>query len=503
MKLTHVTHKMSAAGLGLFVALTGGCDSSTSNTPEWATQATGATAASGGFIAPASGGLLPPTSGGSIAPASGGEFSVTGGTAATGGSTGGSTPPVSDSGEWCEALAVFRDSCQTCHSDPPQAAPMPLVTYEHTQVNGPTSGKPMVEAISERIHSVDRPMPPSSQDPLTAEQLAALDAWIAAGAPSAPDPTCGGEPDPMTDADGFEWPADCEEFHEMTANAAGGPYTVPGDTELYQDFYFDVPWAGADKVQMLAYKPITDNSRVLHHWILYEGISFLAGWAPGGSPGSSPDGVGMYMPTSGQLKMTVHYYNKGNPSPEPDASGVKLCITRTPRDMTSSVFPFIAPSSAPARRRTTNTDTCTVRLTDPNQPVFLLSSSPHMHQLGVAAKLEVIRTDGTVEVLHDRPFDFEDQASYPYDEPVQLNNGDKVRTTCVYQNDTNQSVSFGEGSYDEMCFNFSGYYPACGMTCTASTSLEQIIAGSQGNGCPAGLGGTSGSGSGFFGGLFP
>ena len=126
-----------------------------------------------------------------------------------------------------------------------------------------------------------------------------------------------------------------------------------------------------------------------------------------------------------------------------------------------------------------------VVLANASQPVFLLSSSPHMHQLGVHAKLEVLRADGSIEVVHDKAFTFEDQVSTPLDPPVQLNNGDKVRTTCVYQNNTSTAVAFGEGSYDEMCFNFASYYPSCGFTCKPQDFFSQTIQSSQGGGCPS------------------
>jgi len=44
-------------------------------------------------------------------------------------------------------------------------------------------------------------------------------------------------------------------------------------------------------------------------------------------------------------------------------------------------------------------------------------------------------------------------------------NGDTVRTTCIYENNTNQTIRFGESSEDEMCMNFARYYPKDGMTC--------------------------------------
>ena len=40
-----------------------------------------------------------------------------------------------------------------------------------------------------------------------------------------------------------------------------------------------------------------------------------------------------------------------------------------------------------------------------------------------------------------------------------VNLGDVLRTTCRYRNDTDEPITFGEGTGDEMCFDFSLVYP--------------------------------------------
>lgn len=392
--------------------------------------------------------------------------------------------------EWCQALAVFRTRCQGCHgAELAGGAPMPLVTYADMKTEGEDGGSALVDRISARIHDDKAPMPPTSQDPLTDKELAALDAWIDAGAPSADDNTCGGEWSPDAGAE-FEWPEDCEEFYTFTSGA-GEPHLVEANTETHPAFYFDVPWGGKGPVQALAFRPITDNKRVLHHWILNEGErNFLTGWAPGGQPLVNPEGVGTYLPESGQLKLDMHYYNLQNDQDEYDQSGVEICITRTLRESTSTVYPFAASAYAPAHERVENENTCTVQK-NTDEPVYLLTSSPHMHQFGVHAKLEIIRKDGSVEVVHDKPFSFDDQVSVDVG-PIELFDGDQISMTCVYQNDTSRTANFGEGSNDEMCFNFASYYPMCGMTCTGGSLIARGLTIAQGGGCPN-AGGIAGS----------
>ena len=112
--------------------------------------------------------------------------------------------------------------------------------------------------------------------------------------------------------------------------------------------------------------------------------------------------------------------------------------------------------------RSDNVTSCTVNLTGVDHVTFL-SVSPHMHKLGVHAKLELTR-DGQNTALHDAPFDFEDQRIHELPE-IEIRDGDVLTTTCSYENDTGRTVSFGQDSDDEMCFNFVTYYPMGAFQC--------------------------------------
>jgi hypothetical protein len=82
-----------------------------------------------------------------------------------------------------------------------------------------------------------------------------------------------------------------------------------------------------------------------------------------------------------------------------------------------------------------------------------------MHQLGRQFESVIERANGDVVTLADVPnYDFDYQITYPNDD-IQLGVGDQVRTTCTWENTTSQTATFGEGTGDEMCFNFVAYYP--------------------------------------------
>jgi hypothetical protein len=70
--------------------------------------------------------------------------------------------------------------------------------------------------------------------------------------------------------------------------------------------------------------------------------------------------------------------------------------------------------------------------------------------------------------MHDQPFQFGEQGTYGLAPEVILETGDVVTTTCTYDNPTARSVTFGESTNNEMCFNFAAYYPKGALTCTPS-----------------------------------
>lgn len=383
----------------------------------------------------------------------------------------GNAPTAGTTEPWCGALAVFRTACQSCHgAELAGGAPFPLVSYEDTAA--PSLSNPVLtvqQQIDARVHDATRPMPPLSQPRLTSDQMAALEAWIAAGMPNAT-ATCTGLPDAPTQVQeqAPEWPEDCEERFEIRAQQNGGPYVVPADTEQTIDISIPVPWSGggAGPVQALAIRPLANNKRVVHHWILYSGADFITSWSPGKPMETFPQGVGVHMPSSGSFRLNMHYYNVGNPQPEPDESGLEVCITRNPRQYTATTFMFSASATVPAGSTQDNVSTCTVNA---REPVHIITSSPHMHQYGVAAKLEILRADGTIQVLEDGPFNWEDQHVTAVDGVI--NTGDRVRVTCSYVNASDRAVSFGSTSADEMCLNFARYYPMDGFTCTGGSFL--------------------------------
>lgn len=244
------------------------------------------------------------------------------------------------------------------------------------------------------------------------------------------------------------------------ASAAGDKYTVPTTPDLYHCFDYATPW-GDKKVQVVSARPLIDNSRVIHHWILYNtasavtdgnngacshpGATFITGWAPGGLPMEMPADVGLGVDGAG-FTLETHYNNTVGEGQQ-DESGVELCVTEKLRPNEAAVHWLGTVNLNKLEATGTCAPTSQV-------PVTILGSSPHMHLQGRHMKTIINRKGGGTETLIDQAFDFNTQISYPTH--AVINPGDTLTTTCTFATPT----AFGEGTNDEMCFNFVTAYPA-------------------------------------------
>jgi len=135
---------------------------------------------------------------------------TSGGAAGSGGATGsgaagsGGAGPGTSKGDWCAVQKVIQENCLSCHGKQPLfGAPMSLLSFDDLHARSVTSPSRFVyELVKERIHNVQKPMPPAStNDVLTRTELETLDAWLADGA-RANSASCPGGIDAGTGAGG-------------------------------------------------------------------------------------------------------------------------------------------------------------------------------------------------------------------------------------------------------------------------------------------------------------
>lgn len=265
----------------------------------------------------------------------------------------------------------------------------------------------------------------------------------------------------------------CDVTHSLrAANWA----TAPG-SEAYPCFVFRSPFT--EQSRALAWAPRIDRVDLIHHFTLhrtttpmnegvYESCSIprdarlLVIWSPGDGAVVMPPDVGMELSSGDEewLILAPHYLNVGAPGThDTDASGVDLCVTEAPIGATAGVIVMgtaeidIPPLVAGFPVETT----CSQRQ---DFPLTAIATSAHMHARGRAITSEVIREGETVAMLANEPaFDPDLQRTRSLSPGVVLQPGDRIRTTCVYDNDSSDTIRYGVRTQDEMCFDYVLAYP--------------------------------------------
>lgn len=372
------------------------------------------------------------------------------------------------SGLPCDINNLLTTRCQTCHSANPQyGAPMPLVTWDDLQ--RPASMDPtkkVYQRVQERVHSVDQPMPPGSQPRLSDQEIASLDAWIAAGAPSS-DATCA-----SASVGAAVKPLSCTPDTFLKANK---PFTLqPGATDQYVCYGVDIDLK--KKRHVIGFAPRVDNKDIVHHILLFQTTTavsadpffcpafgsgvwkLMAGWAPGANnlelppEAGFPEGVGRT-----HWVLQIHY-NTSKTKTGTDTSGYDLCTTEDLRPNDAGVLGF-GSMSFRIPPRSNYTVRCDYRLGPEFKNVAFFNAWPHMHRFGSAMSTErLVGGNGVPEpVLSQTNFSFESQLNFPL--TTRVAPGDILRTRCSWKNPSDATIGFGEGTGDEMCYDFISYYP--------------------------------------------
>lgn len=106
----------------------------------------------------------------------------------------------------CDVRAVIEEACASCHSSPPTStATLTLVSrYDFLQPSSIQSETVGARSVA-RMNFADAPMPPESEPPAAAEQIAVLSQWVAAGMPPGECGAIPAKPAATTCASGSTW----------------------------------------------------------------------------------------------------------------------------------------------------------------------------------------------------------------------------------------------------------------------------------------------------------
>lgn len=371
--------------------------------------------------------------------------------------------------------------CATCHRSG-DIAPFPLETYDQVKVQA--------VAIKSAVESKRMPpMPPEQSNEsgcpriddvrrMSDEERAVLLAWLKDGLAEG-DP---GEQPTIPKNEPLGPPNDQWEMPEEYVSTST-------EVDDYRCIIIDPKVVTQVPVGAVSVKP--GNRRIVHHSAVYllppeeaqkvrqmdadepgVGYTCFGGvgvaqaypvglWVPGNDAPLVPPhgGVGYYLLPGWVFVVQQHYnYAAGK---EPDKSTVTLwrantIISEVPHALVTGTLDFTIP---PNTMGYTVTSEATIIAGGKPAAVWneanegkMYSVWGHQHGLGKSFSMDLVRADGSTQCLLRIPkWDFNWQSIYKLRDFVVVKPGDKVRTTCVWDNPRPTEVKYGEGTADEMC----------------------------------------------------
>ncbi len=350
---------------------------------------------------------------------------------------------------------MITDHCGDCHGKEPQfGASVPLVSYDD-MIKG-AEGKRPVDWVANRL--ANKTMPAAGFPPPPHQVQDTITEWASCGAKH-PDHSIGLTASKPAFKAPAEIPKDTESFDLLAPDFEVGPKVL----DLYMCFTFDVPVKADRFIRRIA--PVIGESRVLHHIVLLRdpkkktkvgaskckgmpgGSQYLYAWAPGAAAVQFHEG-GLRVTPGERYIVQIHYNNGAGVSDAKDKSGVRIHHAKPGGPEYGMFAPGPLAFAIPAGQTYKSTGTCKIK----NKMTFI-AGMPHMHEIGSKFDSYVVRKDGTKEELITiTGWNFEMQPFYHF--PMTVEPGDKLLTSCTWHNKTKESVVFGTGTGDEMCFNF-------------------------------------------------
>ena len=389
---------------------------------------------------------------------------------------------------------IVEGRCAGCHTEG-AIAPFPLVDYASVSAMG--------EIVKEVTSSGQ--MPPWGAVPghldyagdrsLTDAQIETIAAWVDGGMPEG-DPEDAGPPLPSL---------------EVALPRVDASLVLPeayAPAEGLDDDYrcFPVEWSLSGTQYVTGFDVHPDNATIVHHVAAFlirpDGIAgdprptFLewddteagpgytcfggpsksgesldvpiqqvAQWVPGSGATLFPDGVGIEIP-EGSLVVVQMHYNTLSGDGKADQTSLDLMVE--PEVTRKGAFaPWLdaawtcggMPIGAGAEGVVHN-------VTGDPLPFFEIllgagidlsngfdihAAMLHMHTLGRHGVVTQHRADGDQVLLEVADWDFDWQLNYTFAAPVAFTPGDELDLSCTFDNPTDVTVNWGEGTGDEMC----------------------------------------------------
>lgn len=365
-----------------------------------------------------------------------------------------------------DVAPILEAKCVTCHQT---GGIGPFAMSDYTMVKG------FAPMIREAIRTDT--MPPWHPDPavgkfehdqsLTQDQIKTIVHWVEAGAPRGE----GADPLAAVQRTAPEWPL--------------------GKPDLVLDIpAYAIPASGVVQYQYpTTANPLTEgrwvkaatlmpgDRRGVHHIL----AGFISGtprpgpgsagqweasygeYAVGGESFNVPKGMGIYLPAGGSMGFQMHYTPYGKEASDTSKMGLYFYPKEEKPDlvlrhMVTTDNMIELPPNTPLHKE--------IAYSKFTKDAVLYSAFLHTHYRGLAGSLELVKPDGSRQMLINLPrYDFNWQRTYDFVEPVKIPAGSKLVSTYVYDNsvrnaanpDPDATVYWGDQSWEEMHYT-SFYY---------------------------------------------
>ncbi len=402
-----------------------------------------------------------------------------------------------------DVAPILQNHCQQCHR-PGEVGPFALMNYKQV-VN-------WAEDI--KSYTQKRQMPPwkpvegagfHNERRLTQKEIATLAAWVDGGTPE-------GDPKDAPAARIFPqgWQLGTP---DLILNVEEDFTLGPTGRDLFRCFVLPTNLAEDKYVAAVEVRP--SNPRVVHHVLLFidangqgrkleklerekrpsleddhpvektydrgpgytvsMGVGFLpqgglSGWAPGQMPRYLPEGSGFYLPKKADVVMQVHFHRNGRVEKDRTQVGLYFAKKKVDHPYQGSVVAGGGSGKGPFRLFfSIPPEDAHFKLKGDmwaSADFTLYSVMPHMHMLGKEIKVTMTPPGGTPQTLVAiKEWDYNWQETYMLKEPIKVKAGTQFHVAAVYDNSSQnpnnpfnppRRVTFGEQTFNEMCFVFLG-----------------------------------------------
>ncbi len=379
-----------------------------------------------------------------------------------------------------DVAPILYRNCVACHRKG-EVGPFALETYQEART----------WAAQIKDYTAHRLMPPWKAVPghgdfrdarvLSDPEIATLAHWVNSGAPQ-------GNPKDLPPMPHFRPASDWTLGTPDLVLQAARPYHLePEGRDVYREFVLPVDFKTDRYVRGVDFMP--DNRAVVHHIILFFDLSgksaeldgkekepgytvpgvgigipqektvWVAGWAPGNTPGLLPPGTAFKIPAGAKLVLQVHYHKDGKT--EVDHSRIGLHFAQGQVDKIMQVWGMVnADFDLKPGLANQEVKQSLVLPMD----VHVWAVSPHMHMLGREMQMTATLPDGTQQpIVWVNDWDFNWQETYRYKEPLALPKGTRIDLVAHFDNSEQnprqpshppKEVFWGEQTTDEMCIGF-------------------------------------------------